>query len=177
MTLARSLVFLSLLLCAAPQALADDQADAASPEPVHVQGVQILEYGTYTSDIEYFMRDDGVVDHNKIIASNFVLVEATDQVQADLDTGFGVRYVVLGQPEGAPVQLDVVVDHPPLTNPQTGEAYTQSKADFTRIIGRPEYTVWTFDQGWSLAPGVWTIRLEYQGRELARKEFTVTLAP
>lgn len=150
-------------------------APAPAQEGLSVRSAGILEFGTYVSDIDAFILDSGVADHNKILSSNFRLVEFTNQIQAQLGTQFGLRYLVRGEPEGSPVDIGVVVDHPPLFNPKSGETYLFSRTTFTPALGKPAHVVWSFDQGWTLCPGRWIIRLEYQGRLLAKQEFTVSL--
>lgn len=158
-----TLLFLILLL-----------GHALAQQPV-VDGADLLEYGVYQSDIESFIRDDNVADQNKIVSRSFVLVESTTKVKADLDTGFGVKYVLRGSPNSAQVPVEIVVRHPPMYNPRNGVTYTESRTTFERTIGKAEYTVWSFDMGWTLVPGTFTIEVLHAGKVLVQKRFEVSL--
>ncbi len=159
---------LALLLLALP-------CPAQTPE-VTVESARILDYGIFSSDISAFILDEGVADHSKIVSRDFSLIEPTADVKARLGTGFGIKYVVLGQPCGDEVEVDVTVEHPPLFNPKSGKTYLFSRTKFKQRLGRPGHAIWTFDEGWTLCPGKWVIRVEYRGRLLAKQEFAVTLA-
>ena len=147
----------------------------AQAQTVSVDSARILEYGVYASDVDSFILDNGVADHSKILSSNFRLLEPTDHIEAKLGTGFGLKYLIEGSPAGGEIEIEVVVEHPPLFNPKAGRTYLFSRTKFTRTLGRPAHTIWSFDEGWTLCPGAWVIRLEYQGRLLAKQAFSVSL--
>ncbi|MGE4553839.1 MAG: DUF3859 domain-containing protein [Desulfovibrionaceae bacterium] len=151
-------------------------APALAQRPV-VEGADLLEAGIYDSDIAAFIRDDNVADQNKILSRSFVLKAATTKVRADLGTGFGVKYVLRGSPTGAQVPVEVVVRHPPMYNPRNGVTYTESRTTFDRTIGKAEYSVWSFDMGWTLVPGTFTIQVLYGDRVLVEQRFEVSLTP
>ena len=151
-------------------------ARAQDAQPPLVRSARIMEYGIYSSDVDAFIVDRDVADNCKILSQRFRLVRETDVIPARLGLGFGFQYVVAGEPKGAAVDVDVVVEHPPLFNPKLGQTYLFSRTAFQRFLGEPGHAVWSFDEGWTLCPGTWTIRIEYQGRLLAKKSFTVTLA-
>ncbi|MDQ7836512.1 MAG: DUF3859 domain-containing protein [Humidesulfovibrio sp.] len=145
---------------------------AAAPQP-KVTAVKVLEFGVYTSTVEKRENSPTIADGIKDRAKDFKLVRKSTLVDASLGIGIGMKYVLRGTPKGAAVNIDVVVRHPRMVNPDTGEAMTESSASFERVIGTPEYAVWSFDTPEGLVPGEYVIELALEGKVLASKVFRV----
>ncbi|MBU1039894.1 MAG: DUF3859 domain-containing protein [Proteobacteria bacterium] len=147
---------------------------AAAPK-ITITGVKVLEFGVYTSTVTKREKVASVVDGIKDRATDFKLVRKSTLVDAGLGTGIGMKYVLRGSPKGAAVNIDVVVRHPAMVNPETKETMTQSTATFERVIGQGEYAVWSFDIPADLVPGEYVIELVYEGKVLAQKVFRVKI--
>lgn len=146
------------------------QAEAPQPK---VTAAKVLEFGVYTSTVEKRENSPTIADGIKDRAKDFKLVRKSTLVDASLGIGIGMKYVLRGTPKGAAVNIDVVVRHPRMVNPDTGEAMTESSASFERVIGTPEYAVWSFDTPEGLVPGEYVIELALEGKVLASKVFRV----
>lgn len=176
-----ALIILAALLVLAPVAPASAakarpvSAKKAAAPKITVTGVKVLEFGVYTSTVTQREKAASVVDGIKDRATDFKLVRKSTLVDAGLGTGIGMKYVLRGTPKGATVNIDVVVRHPAIVNPETKEAMTLSTATFERVIGQGEHAVWSFDTEADLVPGEYVIALEFEGKVLAQKAFRVKI--
>lgn len=176
-----ALATLALLIAVAPatpaQAAKAKQAAAkkAEPAPPKITGAKVLEFGVYTSTVAKREKSATVADGIKDRATDFKLVRKSTLVDAGLGTGIGMKYVLLGTPKGAAVNVDVVVRHPAMVNPETRESMTQSTATFERVIGQGEHAVWSFDTPDGLVPGEYVIEIVSGGKVLAQKVFRVKI--
>lgn len=179
--LSLTLMALAALLALAPLAPASAakarpaSAKKAEAPKVAVTGAKVLEFGVYTSTVTKREKTATVVDGIKDRATDFKLVRKSTLVDAGLGTGIGMKYVLRGTPKGAMVNIDVVVRHPAMVNPETKEPMTQSTATFERVIGQGEYAVWSFDTPGDLVPGEYVIELVFEGKVLAHKTFRVRI--
>ena len=110
----------------------------------------------------------------------FVLRSHSRLVRAELLQGFGFTFVLQGEPQAKgetmgsrSVPLELVVEHPLLQDPVTGEALSSERQYITACIGQPADAVFQFTSDWERVSGPWTLRLFYKGRELAGKRFDV----
>jgi len=164
------------LACALAWGLAFGPAALAAEKPVtKVTGAKVLDYGVFSSTVTKREKLTTVADGIRDAAKDFKLLRRGARVEAELGTGFGLRYVLAGAPKGAAVLVDVVVRHPEMVNPDTQLPMTHSTAQYERRIGAVEHTVWSFDTPAGLVPGEYVIEILHQGRSLARQAFQVTV--
>ena len=106
------------------------------------------------------------------------LLPAPPAVSARIGIGFGVRFRSFGENDGASAPLRSVwrIPAPGIHNPNTGNTYRQSVADFTTTIGDTQWRGYGFDDPWEVVPGVWTIEIWQGERKLLEQSFTVTTA-
>lgn len=154
------------------------QALAAQPAPqpeaqVRVGGAKVLAFGAFTSSVERREHVATVADGIRDQARDFTLVKRGAAQEVRLGSGIGLRYQIQGAPKGATVLVDVVVRHPSMVNPDTQLPMTHSTAQYERVIGAVEHTVWSFDTPLSLVPGEYVIEIQHKGRVLARQAFQV----
>lgn len=140
-----------------------------------VSGARIMDFGEFSSNVESRSHSPAVADGIKDRARDFALVKRGALLEARLGSGIGIRYRLLGAPRGASVLLDVVVRHPAMISPDTRQPMTHSEARYERSIGQVAHSVWSFDTPASLLPGDYAIELWYNGRQLARQTFKVTV--
>lgn len=173
------------LLAALPARPAPAQGVEAAPaaataetraSDVRVSGVTVLEYGVFSSNVERRERVGSVADGIRDTARDFALVQRGTNVTARLGTGIGIRYVLTGAPRGAEVEVEVVVRHPALRNPQTGRAMSVSSARYARVIGQVAHSLWSFDTPEDLIPGEYAVEVCRGGRVLTRQVFRVRVA-
>lgn len=152
-------------LAAAGPALAQGQAQ--------VQGVQIVEFGIYTADVQSSQRDSRGVMQTK--STNFRQAVATTIIPAQIGVRFGFRYVVAGDPQGGDAVLKKVVIYPPagVKSPVVAQPLHRDESTIKAKVGETSYTGYKFDDAWELVPGPWAIELWSGNRRLAEKTFTV----
>lgn len=150
-------------------------AKAQALQQAQVTGVRVLAVGVFTSAVESRAFSPTIADGIHDSARDFVLVRRGAVVEARLDTGIGLRYQVTGSPKGAVVVVDVVVRHPRMVNPDTQLPMTHSTAQYERVIGNVEHSVWSFDNPADLVPGEYVLEVLHRGRVLARQAFQVTV--
>ncbi|MDP2847573.1 MAG: DUF3859 domain-containing protein [Humidesulfovibrio sp.] len=142
-----------------------------------VTGIKVLAVGTFSSTVESRAYTPSVADGIRDQARDFTLARHGAAAEASLDVGIGLRYQLTGSPKGAAVVVDVVVEHPQIVNPDTQLPMTHSTAQFERVIGEVEHSVWNFDTQADLVPGEYVIEILHKGRLLARQAFQVTVKP
>jgi hypothetical protein len=145
----------------------------ADDQHASVSGAEIADYGIYRRSSKGEVNaPETNVGHIHAVAS-VELVQRTEQIPATLDTSFGIRYRVSGNPNGAIIQGTVNVIHPETKNPESGKTTAVDQWPFTAKLGKLKYTGWHFDHLWELVPGKWTIQLIYRGKVIAEKQFEV----
>jgi len=95
------------------------------------------------------------------------------EIPAVLGTRFGVTFKLTSKPPRSKVRLDVVMNTPPITNPQTGETFSTSKYSRTFLTNRKRTVDYGFDQDWELAPGTWTLQLIHEEAIIFETDFLV----
>lgn len=103
-------------------------------------------------------------------------IERTDRIEARLCRNFGITVKLSAPPPfRMPDRVEVRVLHPKLTRPDGKESAETRFPSF--VVDGVSHVGFTFDHDWEMAPGPWTMIVSSRGDELARKDFTVTLAP
>jgi hypothetical protein len=142
-----------------------------------VSGAEIVEYGILKK-----IKSEGTLDAPNTIAgkaNNMIvlqLVQRTTTIKAAVGTTFGLFVKLLGEPDGAAVTCHFRCIHPLLTDPASGRSGESDDWESPRPIGASRYVSYTFDHGWELVPGKWTIQVLSDGKILAEKTFDV-IAP
>src|SRR5579863_1300741 len=77
-----------------------------------IDRVEIVEHGIYTADTLRAQRDSIGQLHSTI--GNVHLAEITTTVPADTGVRFGIKFQVIGQPDGQQVRIRKVMVYPPL---------------------------------------------------------------
>lgn len=153
-----------LLLAAAAPCRADDA-------PV----IEIIAYGEYAPSADYGplaaqYRQETLGDVQMTDVPP--LVSETDRIEARPCTRFGLTYRIIGA--AADGVLTVQVDHPPLHDPEGGDASTERFQ--TPAAPGLHYTGFEFDEAWEMVPGAWTFSLLSGSQVLATQRFDVSLA-
>ena len=102
------------------------------------------------------------------------LLEQTDLIVGQPGNTFGIELKLENFPSGT-ASLTIRTTHPPLTNPKTGKTTTVSEYDWTSATGENTYFCFSFDDGWEIAEGVWTMQVLYEGKVIAEKKFKVVV--
>jgi hypothetical protein len=139
-----------------------------------VQSAAIVEYGIYRialsgAHLPLSSTAAGAVEP----AAGVHLITATNRIPAVVGTTFGCLFVVKGEPTGARVTLDIIVEHPPFEKAPGQKTGTTDTVRWPYVIGQKAGYTYTFDNGWEAVPGDWSIQVWYQGKKLSERRFVV----
>ena len=98
--------------------------------------------------------------------------DSTTDIAAKPGVRMGLELVPQGSKAGEPLALDVQVLRPG-TQPLPPPISFQVAA----ATGSPVLCAYEFAYGWEAVPGTWTMKVFYDGKELASQDFTVAEAP
>jgi hypothetical protein len=163
-----SLVF----LCGFAMAHADDQ------QP-RVTSIEILEVGTYEArQVPKLAGGNGAPEQlQRTTDAN--ITNSTTTVRARVGVRFGFRYRLIGEPLGGVVDLTLVVKYPSpgLRDPANSQPMAASEVPIRRTIGDIHHFGFTFENGWEVAPGIWTFEIwrgdPREGERLVEQEFQI----
>jgi hypothetical protein len=139
-----------------------------------VRGAHIVEYGVYEDVAELGTRgaEKSTAGHVTAVL-DMKLVASTDRVPRKLQTNFGMRFVLEGEPAGGVEEVTIRVLHPPFRRPGFSGDTRSDEWEAQGIIADKRYTGWEFEYPYELVPGRWTIQIVHKDRVLAEKAFTV----
>jgi len=161
------LLMLWPLVMAAPSCLA---------QQVTVEHVDVIDAGTYRITAGAGTAEPGTPTGEVTAVDKSTLLEATNTLPAKSGTEFGLRYIVVGKPAAAEVDLDIAITYPAegLTDPATGRTIHESRYTSTKKIGASEYLGYGIEHDWEAVPGAWTFEIWHGGKRLAYRTFTLT---
>jgi hypothetical protein len=137
--------------------------------------VNIESYGRYKADIEKIVNNDNASGGVKVISSNIVNIETTKNIPCRIGERFGFTAKYLNLPADRKVTIKKIVTHPPIKQ-SNGTILEKSFSEIIVSNAKPiRYTGWLFREGheYELVPGVWTIKLYSDDKEIASVEFIV----
>ena len=105
-------------------------------------------------------------------------------VRADLMHALGMSFILRGTAPSSEklterisinraVPIVMLLEHPPMRDPVTGEVRTSTRIHILGCMDKASDAIYQFSSDWERVAGIWRMRLFYQGRELARAEFSV----
>lgn len=147
---------------------------AALSEDRRVDRVSIVEHGIFQADsdpLPIAQSTFGAV----IKVRNISLVRSTTTILARMSLRFGLRYVIIGVPVGAPADIRLVTrfPEPGLLDPVTGVRHFESEYTIRGSIGVPAYREFIFDHSWEIVPGEWIFEFWQAGRNIGSQKFCV----
>jgi hypothetical protein len=146
-------------------------------EDVRVLRVNVVEFGIYELGKTIAAPHPNMEAGQISPAGEQKLVEVTTTIRAKIGLSFGVRFVLIGSPQGQGVHLTYVTRFPApgATNPTTGTVHDKSEFLWPTTIGKNTARSYRFDESWELLPGKWSLEFWYEGRKLGEQTFTVVL--
>ncbi len=162
----RAPLLMLLCLLAVPAVAAD----------ARIQRVDVLDRGVYTIATGSASAEGSTPTGEVTAVTTATNVESTDNIKAKVGLEFGLRYVVIGAPEGAEVPLDFVILYPEpgLKDPAESTPLRESRYQRKKKIGETVYLGYGFESEWEIVPGTWTFQIWDGDRELAEQTFTVS---
>lgn len=103
-------------------------------------------------------------------------LQSTTTIMAKTGLEFGLQYRIVGAPDGAEVNLDIVNIYPPigLREPTKSEPIRESRYTLRKKIGETHYLGYGFENEWEVVAGTWTFQIWQDGRKLLEQSFAVT---
>jgi hypothetical protein len=140
-----------------------------------VERIEIVETGIYRAETASIESAPDTATRQRNILSETKLVTVTTRIEAKLGVHFGMRYRVVGRPNGVSVKLTSVTLYPGsgLKNPLSGRSVARGEHLLFATIGAINYRGYVFEHGWEMVPGVWTFELWDGNRKLASQAFDV----
>ncbi|WP_315828526.1 MULTISPECIES: DUF3859 domain-containing protein [unclassified Bradyrhizobium] len=135
-----------------------------------VQSIDLQEYGIFDGQ----RAESGRGNSTNPDYAGLVLRTKTDRIPATLGVKFGVAYVPVGSPIGAPVKLSLVTRFPPAgILDAAAKRHQKEEIVKTAVIGSPSYRIFEFDAPWRILPGDWVFEFYSGNRKVGEKHFTV----
>ena len=108
------------------------------------------------------------------VGSSKLLRSATD-IPARQGVRFGLRYMIVGTPVGAPVSVRMVTRYPNvgLLDPEARRRIFVHEYSVTEALGTLSYRDFHFDHAWEVVPGRWVFEFWQGARKLAEEDFCV----
>ncbi len=99
----------------------------------------------------------------------------TTTIPLQKDVEFGYRYKIVGQPDGAQVDIKLVTNYPApgLRSPSSQKPVMRSERIRKRLIGETSIATYTLEDDFELVPGVWTFEIYDGNRKLVTKSIHI----
>lgn len=143
-----------------------------------VQSVEIVDHGIYKIELtgEHVPVPSAGAGAVRP-ASKAVLVATTNQIPPKIGFTFGCHFVPRGEPDGAIVDLTILVRHPAFRKPDGSKTSPLDVVPWRYRIGEVAGYTYTFDHDWEVVPGKWSIEVWRGQEKLAGVDFVVTPKP
>jgi hypothetical protein len=140
-----------------------------------VDRVDVVDYGLYTATVT--ATDTKSVLNNRLV-DNINHIATADRIPAQSGVDFGLRFKVIGPPDGTPVTIMEVITFPPqgLKSPTKGIIH-DVHIPLTVNAGAAHLFGYGLTDPWEFVPGIWTFELWLGDIRLASKSFTVVAQP
>jgi hypothetical protein len=144
-------------------------------QTTNVDRVDVVDYGLYTATVT--VSDTKSVLNNRLV-NNINHIATADRIPAQSGVDFGLRYKVIGPPDGTPVTIMEVITFPPqgLNSPTKGVIH-DVHIPLTVNVGTAQLIGYGLTDPWEFVPGVWTFELWFGDIRLTSKSFTVVPQP
>jgi hypothetical protein len=151
--------------------IAPNVVQAQSPQ---VERIAVFDAGIYCADTVQKVSDPTAPGGYRNVVVNQKLMRHTDQIPALIGTRFGMRYTIVGSPDGAPVDLRLVTRLPPpgLREP-SGRVILVNEYNYGSSIGTNGYREYHIEYDWEALTGVWVFELWANERKFAEQPFNL----
>ena len=145
----------------------------AQQQNVRVERVVVVEKGVYSTETVEKKSAQGTITGQVDIVREIKHLSNTTVIPANVGTEMGLRYRIVGSPQGAPIQLRVVFRLPKqgMVNPKTGVTHFKEEAWYDRKVGFVYYDGYLI--GANAVPVTWVFEFWYNGQMLGEQTFTV----
>lgn len=161
---AMTAVFIFFTLTWVPPAVCDKA-------PV-IQSAHILKAGRYNA--KHIKRKPGSGQQGqRNLYERFKFIDEATRIPAVKGHRFGMRFVIVGEPRGAEIEIRIFRHHPPVKKP--GNKQVSVLSTYTRKIqlNIPQVIGYGFDEDWELVPGEHRFQVYFGPKKLIEQVFTV----
>lgn len=159
------------IACALSLVAVSSLALAQTPQ---ITRIDVTEFGEYALDVQTTDANstNGIPQRT---VGNVRQLQQTRTIHLHKDMHFGFRYTIVGSPNGADVELRMVVLFPRsgVQRPGTSTPIFRDESARMRTIGLNYYRGYSINDDWLLVPGDWTLELWSGDRRLASETFTL----
>jgi hypothetical protein len=143
------------------------------PVPVRVRA-QVLDSGIYRLEHSAGLVEQSTVSSEYLQpAQTAVLLSSTNVIPATVGTTFGFRFVLQGEPQDGPIDVEIVVRHPAFVKPDGTVTEDVDRVPWQYSLGKEVGYTYTFDREWEAAAGEWSFEIWHSGQKLAACDFSV----
>ena len=148
----------------------------ANAEEIRVDGIEVVGKGIYRVKTGEQTPDAAAPTGEIAAPITHEKMDETSKITGSIGLEFGVEYRVVGAPEAAEVDLELVITYPPpgLADPSEAEPIRATRFNRQKKIGEVAYVGYGFENDWEMVPGTWTFRILYDNRKLLEESFTVS---
>ena len=148
--------------------------DAARAQATQVERIAIFDAGIYCADTVQKVTDPTAPGGYRNVVVNQKLMRRTDQIPALIGTRFGMRYTIVGSPDGAPVDLRLVTRLPsPGLHEPSGRVILVNEYNYGSSVGTNGYREYHIEYDWEALTGVWVFELWANERKFAEQPFNL----
>lgn len=146
----------------------------AAADTSRVEKVSILERGVYQATPKGPSSVRGTLGPVQRV-QGATLVTSTTTIPGRQSLRFGVRYMVIGAPRGAAVDIKLVTAFPNggLVDPKDGRTHLRSEYTVRGAIGSIGYREFHFDDPSEIIPGYWTFEFWVGASKVGEQKFCV----
>jgi hypothetical protein len=149
-------------------------AGAARAQTVEVDRLELIDSGIYKVERGTPEKTAQGLKADVAEAEKVEPLESKVTIPAQIGTSFGVRYRIIGRPEGENIKLRrVVVFPPPGLQPSRGKRVPRDASVVPITMEKTNAFLYTLDDSFDLVPGIWTFELWYGDRNLLTQSFTL----
>ena len=169
--------FIALGLMAILSACSDipQRTQVVAPERLELRG-KIVRYGIY----KRLSLDTRIPQPSTATGFTSIgdveLISQSDFVTLKAGEGIGFEYKFYLETISEPNRIEVVIDHPAITNKE-GKTYYGSR-DYRALPDKPgiygSYIGYFFSQEFEMVPGIWNVQLLYKGQLVLENKFDVS---
>lgn len=148
--------------------------NAARAQDTKVERIDIYDAGIYCADTVQKVSDPSAPGGYRNVVINQKLMRRTDQIPAVIGTRFGMRYTIVGSPEGAPIDLRLVTRLPlPGLHEPSGRTILVNEYNYGSSVGTNGYREYHIEYDWEALSGVWVFELWANQRKFAEQPFNL----
>jgi hypothetical protein len=141
-----------------------------------VERIDIFDAGIYCAETVQKVLDPSAPGGQRNVVTNVRLLKRTNTIPAQIGTRFGMRYILVGSPKDAFVDLRLMTRLPaPGLQEPSGRTMRANEYAYAAAIGVNGYREYHIEYDWEILPGDWVFELWVGNRKHAEQAFTLVI--